>query len=1607
MLSFKSYSTGVMLFSIVALCSLISFSLSAQTNSAQSNTKGGYGVRVNTYNGNLLYQRSDLNLPAIGQNIDFTFTYNSRCTGKDFGYGRGWTMSYNMQYTTNGSGDITIEYHDGKAKTFTNSGSGFNAPLGTFELLEEYAIGKFVLTSVNQIKYYFDDGSHKKLTSIVDLNGNTTTLSYSLAGELIQINSSCGTAIDLIWTNGYLTSINDNGTLPARSYQYDYTGDLLTKYTDPAGNTELYTYNDRNLLAQLTNKNGHAVTIDYATPSNAVINLTTPLSTQTYQYNDMTLTTTLSEQVGANIQNTTFQYNTSGQLMQKIGSCCGYNIQYVYDTNNNLVQRIDAAGNSTTYTYNLHGQKLTETDALGNMKSYTYDPLSHRKLSETDKNGNTTSYTYDANGNLIQINYPLGFNESYTYTLDGNVASFTDKNGNTTSYTYDACGQLITINRPLGSSTFFSYSKGLKISETDANNCTTTYAYDVLNRMISQTDDLGYITSYTYDAVGNRISLTDPNGNITSYTYDALNRLLTIAYPLGISEARTYNQKNRVSLTDPNGGITNYTYNSQNLLEQTINPEGGVTSYVYDARGNRTGVTDPNGNTFTYSFDVLSRLIQYIDPLGGITQYTYDAHGNRTSMTDPLGNTTTTIFDALHRPIQIIDPLGGITSTQYDGIGNEVSVTDANANTILYAYDALNRGTSKTDALGIVTTYTYDNENNIIAMKDGENQTVIHTYDCNNNLLSTTNPDGNGASFVYDGNRNLIQSTQMNNNTIQMTYDALNRKIQEQDNQGVLVQYTYDNKGNVLSKTDPNGNTTQYTYNGIDQKISEIDPLGETMLFSYDDNSNLLSTTDREGHVMNMQYDALNRKVSQTDHLGNTTTFTRDANGNTTAIIDANGNTTQYVFDANSRNTTEQFEDGTTKNYTYDAVGNMISRTDNKGETINYQYDDGDRLITIDYPDSNDDTYTYNNLNKLVSATNGNAIINFTYNADSRLLSEELNGYVTAYAYDLNNRTRTISYPNGRSIQENFDYRYQMTSIQEGGTTLASFTYDAGGRITQKSYANGVTSTFSFNANDNPLSILHNNGNPFVHLQYSYDKEDNKLSATALHQSDQSEQYEYDFNHRLINYKKGVIASNNIPSPNQQEEFTIDPLYNKVAQIVNGNTTTYSANEMNEITQMNNGSSTSLFHDANGNLTYDGFFHYSYDYANRLIVAAEDANLEQMVAHYKYDALGRRIQKIAEGKITNYYYQGMRIILEEVLNPNCPYYLSLYERETGQVKLYQARDFVTSTATIDSNSDVTYQAGDSIVLASGFCVELGSEFLAEIQACDPNTDTPEQISYVYGTSIDDVISMNSSTCTHYFHKNALGSVIALTDDVGSITERYEYSPYGEVKIYDANYNERSSSECNNPYRYTGRRFDKETTTYYYRARQYHPRLGRFLQRDPFDYTDAMNLYQYAKSNPIKYLDPYGFGSAIYPFNSRISNQSSDQCLIAWNGDTGYEVLNPGDSTSAWKDRGDYGYYNNHWHKVPGGHHKGIDDRDLDEYDKDGDGTPDSAVPPGEWTPGPPPEDVCRKYCDCIHKSSKSDQFDDFKNCGGQDPVECCVQKCLAGGANGGGGGGGA
>jgi len=260
----------------------------------------------------------------------------------------------------------------------------------------------------------------------------------------------------------------------------------------------------------------------------------------------------------------------------------------------------------------------------------------------------------------------------------------------------------------------------------------------------------------------------------------------------------------------------------------------------------------------------------------------------------------------------------------------------------------------------------------------------------------------------------------------------------------------------------------------------------------------------------------------------------------------------------------------------------------------------------------------------------------------------------------------------------------------------------------------------------------------------------------------------------------------------------------------------------------------SLTYDNNGNLTDDGICTYKYDAWNRLVevqrkaVSVSDAKYAR-VARYTYDGLGRRIVK----EMTNCASRGDWVEVQGQQKPTTFYYYyagwQLLEVRNGSDQA--ERQFVWGATYID----------EAIVM-------------------DVDTDNDGDC-----LDFDDTSSNPDGGAERYFYcQDANWNVIALRHG-SEIVERYEYDPYGSVRIfkgYDSAEGHEdltvvSDSIAGNPFLFAGYFYDNETGLYHVRHRMYSPTLQRWLQRDPEGYIDGMSTYVYTRANPVSWTDAAG------------------------------------------------------------------------------------------------------------------------------------------------------
>jgi RHS repeat-associated protein len=121
--------------------------------------------------------------------------------------------------------------------------------------------------------------------------------------------------------------------------------------------------------------------------------------------------------------------------------------------------------------------------------------------------------------------------------------------------------------------------------------------------------------------------------------------------------------------------------------------------------------------------------------------------------------------------------------------------------------------------------------------------------------------------------------------------------------------------------------------------------------------------------------------------------------------------------------------------------------------------------------------------------------------------------------------------------------------------------------------------------------------------------------------------------------------------------------------------------------------------------------------------------------------------------------------------------------------------------------------------------------------------------YLRGQNIDEPFVRQSASGNEYYHLDAQGSTMSLTDAGGMVRTSYSYDAYGNTSI--------TGIASANPFQYTGRENDGEGL-YYYRTRYYTPALHRFLAEDQLGLDGGdLNFYSYTFNNPVNYTDPSG------------------------------------------------------------------------------------------------------------------------------------------------------
>ena len=134
----------------------------------------------------------------------------------------------------------------------------------------------------------------------------------------------------------------------------------------------------------------------------------------------------------------------------------------------------------------------------------------------------------------------------------------------------------------------------------------------------------------------------------------------------------------------------------------------------------------------------------------------------------------------------------------------------------------------------------------------------------------------------------------------------------------------------------------------------------------------------------------------------------------------------------------------------------------------------------------------------------------------------------------------------------------------------------------------------------------------------------------------------------------------------------------------------------------------------------------------------------------------------------------------------------------------------------------------------------------------------------------------------YYGQDALGSIRIVFDASGAAIARADYEPFGELFTVPTM---PGTSELPAK-QFTGQERDAEASLDYFGARFFVPRTGRFSQVDPvfaglFE-PQKWNRYQYARNNPLTFVDPTGLDDETPPEDPNAPGGYSCAAILALN-----------------------------------------------------------------------------------------------------------------------------
>lgn len=984
--------------------------------------------------------------------------------------------------------------------------------------------------------------------------------------------------------------------------------------------------------------------------------------------------------------------------------------------------------------------------------------------------------------------------------------------------------------------TFTYSSSGRVISHTDFKNSSaivTRLTYDGVNRLRTVKNAMNHETTFTREPnIGQLTRLTHPGGidyvdfgysdpnnpyyltsrrdernHYTFFDRDGNHRVWQIRYPDGASETITYNGFGQV-LTHKrkNGAYGHFEYDSRGRLERAWNPTSNPSRSYGEPY--TTFQYYPSGHPWA------DRVSIVYDPQSHWTMYEYD-------------------YDSAAQPCA--------------GRGLVTKVTHVDQTYLTFGYDAAGNVIWEENELRQRTTASYDDFNRPISIiPPAPAGPIALTYEPTfgppNPYLHTARAvhfqtDGAGVTLEnkYDENFRVKTTAQLDGTASPPT-----------------TSFDYWPIGTLWKVHDPrdyNSTTTRF-YDSRSQLQTVTDAMDRTTIFTRDPAGNVERIDRPDSKQEFRTYDQLNRVLTQveplTDAASKTTTFTYWPSGKLRTVRDNNDQPTTFEYEESDLRSKMIYPDNTYQAWGYDRAKNLTSRRTVGGKTQLFYPDSRNRPMAMRWAGNGSDwaDFGYDDAGRLITANNQSAMIARQYDPADRLIIEQqtVNGLPT----------KTIEYQSdgaGKAIGMGIagtDYQF-------------AYQYDAIGRFEQilnvQNTPNGTTKSLWYQYSYDAASNETQRYCPMNGVAQIYHRDEVGRIHTLLLQKATEPQY--------AAVPGGSVLDPVLPSLVQLPGLLagLTNLLPKAGAEVPAVGTRFASEQYvyDAMDRVKN-----VYRQDGDN---DGF---GYDYSGQLTSASYSGQGRSV--SYSLDAVGNRSQVNDNGNVQGYssnqFYRNQYVSAPAgAVSNGAEHEIAGY----GGLSYTYIGDRQLASVTGGGNS--YYLSYDAL----GRCVKRALNGIATYYTYDGVSPIHEWKAdgsragwNLYGKGVDEILLRGdyvivSNGQGYFFQQNRLGSVTHLTGFSGETIERYRYDAFGQPTTLNP-----ILGSFNNRFKFTGREYQPNLGIYEYRARAYHPGIGRFLSEDPIGFAGGdSNLFRYCGGDPANGTDPSGLATV----NSRIGFQN--------------------------------------------------------------------------------------------------------------------------------------